>query len=143
MVGRIITTSVRAACEHARLQIHFLHEKEHTDEAEDDGRDAGERLGRKFNELDDPAVRGVLREIDGGSHAERQDDGHGKENDVERIKDVRQDADGVLDVAACAGEEVPRHAASAAIKDIADEEDEQRAGEQRTQPNERAHGRDP
>ncbi len=129
----------QAACEHTRLQIHLLHKKEHTDEAEDDGRDAREGFGRKFDELDDPAVRGVLREIDGGAHAERQDDGHGKENDVERIEDVRQDADGVLDVAACAGEEIPRYAGEAAIEDEADEEKEQRAGQAGTQPDKRAH----
>ena len=99
----------------------------------------GERLGRKFNELYDPAVRGVLREIDGGTHAERQNERHGEENDVERIEDVRQDADDVLDVAACAGEEIPRYAGEAAIEDKADEKKEQRAGQAGAQPDKRAH----
>ena len=108
-------------------------EEEHAHQAEDDGGDAGEGLGGKLDDGHHLAVAGVLRQVDGRAHAQGQDDDHGQENDIEGVEDVGQDADGVVDVAGLGGQQGPADVAQAPVKDIADEEDQQRAGDPRAQ----------
>ncbi len=64
------------------------------EEPEDDGRDPGDRLEHRLDDVAHPWA-GVLREEDGAQEAERDRDDHGDHGDEHRAADQGQDAEGV------------------------------------------------
>ena len=124
----------QTAGQDARSQAQLLDEEQHAHQAEDDGGDARQRLGGKLNDLHHLAVGGVLRQIDGGANAQGQHDDHGHHDDIDGVEDVGQDADGILDIAGLRGQQLPGDVAKTTIEDIADEENQQRAGDAGADP---------
>ena len=82
---------------------------------------------------------GVLRQVDGGAHPQGQDHRQGHQDDVQGVEDVGQNADGVVDIAALGGEQAPADVGKAAIENIADEEDQQGAGDAGAQIQQKLH----
>ena len=58
------------------LFILLLNEKQHAHQSEDDRRNARQRLRGKFDYFHHSAVGGILRQINSGSHTQRQNDHH-------------------------------------------------------------------
>ena len=78
----------QSARQHTCLQIHFLHEKQHADKAEDNGWDSRQGLGSELNEAHQPPVFRILRQIDGSPHAQGQNDDHGHQNDIQSVENI-------------------------------------------------------
>ena len=111
------------------LKPQKLAEKEHAHQAEDDGGDAGEGLGGKLDGGHQAAVAGVLGEVDGRADPQGQGDDQGDPHEIDCVEDIGQDADGVLDEAGLGAEELPGDMGQALEEDIADDEEQQGAGQ--------------
>ena len=142
MVGRFMMTSVSAPASSDVFMFRNWQKKQHAHEAVDDRRDAGECLGRVFDDADDAAVRRVLRQVDGSSHAERQHDQQRCDDDVERVEQVRQDADAVGEVARRGGQQRPRHVRQPLDEHIDDQKQHERRRDHSRRAHEDAHGED-
>ena len=88
-------------------QAQELTEDQHAHQGVQDRGDAGQSLGGELDGCDQLAVGGVLGQVDGGPHAQGQDDDQGDHDDIEGVLDGRQDAVGPLQDALLAGEEAP------------------------------------
>ena len=78
----------QAAGQNSRLKAQLLHEQHHAHQSEDDGGNARQGLGSELNEAHQPPVFRVLRQIDGGPHAQGQNDDHGRQNDIQSVENV-------------------------------------------------------
>ena len=87
----------------------------------------------KFNCCNQLAVFGILGQVDGCTNSQRKHHDHRQKDDVQGVQNIRQDADGVIAVAALGAQKLPADAACAAVKDIANQKDQQRTGNTRTQ----------
>ena len=76
----------QAAGQNSRLKAQLLHEQHHAHQSEDDGGNTGQGLGGEFDDADQPPAGGILRQVDGGTHAQRQHHHHGHKNDIQRIQ---------------------------------------------------------
>ena len=115
-------------------------EDEHAHQSVDDGGDAGEGLGGEFNDGHQLSVPGVLGEVNGGAHAQRQHDHQCGDDNIERVEDIGQNADVVRQVAGLGRDEVPRHMGKAPVEDIADHEHQQGTGEKGAEIEQAAQG---
>ena len=124
------------------FHVQKLAEKQHAYKAVDNGRDAGERLGRVLDGADEPAVRGVLGQVDGCAHAERQDDQQRGDHNIERVENVRQDADAVRQVARRGGQQRPRHVRQTLDEHVGDQKQHECSRDDGRRTHEDAHGED-
>ena len=129
----------QTAGEDACLQIHLLHKKQHSHQSEDDGGDSRQGLRGELNEAHQLPVFGIFRQVDGSAYPQRQNDDHGHQNDIQSVENIRQNTDGILNIAGLAGQEIPRQARNPPIENIADEKHQQRAGQSSAQPHQRPH----
>ena len=123
----------QAAGQNARLQSKQLEKEQHAHQTKDNGGNPGEGLRGKLNGRHHLPVGGILRQVDGRTHPQREDNDHGQQNDIEGIEKVRQNADGVVDIAGLAGEQFPADVAQPPVKDISNEEKQQRTGDPRAE----------
>ena len=120
-------------------QVHDLTEDQHTHQGVQDRGDAGQSLGGELDGRDQLVVGGVLGEVDGGPHPQGQDEDQGDHDDIEGVLDGRHDAVGPPQDTLLAGEEGPVQIGQAPVEDVADEKEEQQAGDARGEIQQPAH----
>ena len=91
------------------LEAEEIAEKQHADKAVDDARNARESLGGVFDSADDAVVARIFREIYRSANAQRQHPHERSEDDIQRVEYIRQNADGVREVARLCREKLPRY----------------------------------
>ena len=128
-------------CQQAFLQAQKL-AHQHTHKAVDDRRDAGEGLGGVLDRTDDPFISGVFGQIDGRAHAQRHDDHDGRKDDIERVENVRQDADVARQIARRGGKQLPRDVRHALGQNVDDQKCGQRGSQSRREPHQTLHQAD-
>ena len=74
-------------------------------------------------------VLGVLRQVDGCAHTQRHHDDHGYDDNIERIQDVWQNADGVRPVTGLGADELPAQVRNTPEEDVTDQENQQGTGD--------------
>ena len=122
----------------------FLHAQKLAEEhlphqAVDDGGDAGQRLGGVFDDSHQLFVGGVLRQIHGGTHAQRQHHQQGGQHHADGADDIRQDADGVIQIAGLGAQQLPAQVRHALGQHVQDQEGRQRTGQRGADHHQRAH----
>ena len=137
--GKIHDDQSKAACQQGRFHVEKLTEEQHAHQAVDDGRDAGKGLRRVFDDGHQAFASGVLAEVDGRSHAQGQHDDEGRNDHVNGVENVRQDADGAGEVAGLGAQQLPGQVGNALIEDVADEKQRQRAGDGHRKEHQDAH----
>ena len=91
MVGRFMITSVRLP-ESRQVWKQCLGEHQHPHQTVNDTGDARQRLVGELDHRDDLAVPGVLGQVNGRAHTQRQYDQKRQQDDIQRVEDRRQDA---------------------------------------------------
>ena len=76
----------QATGQNSRLKAQLLHEQHHAHQSEDDGGNTRQGLGSELDDADQPPAGGILRQVDGGTHAQRQHHHHGHKNDIQGIQ---------------------------------------------------------
>ena len=112
---------------------------QHPHKAVDDGRDAGEGFRRVLDDRHQTLICGVLGQIDRRPCPQRQDDQQGGKDDVDGVQNVRQDTDGVRQVAGFGGQQLPGQVGEARSQHIAYEEQRQSAHQQHRQGAQQPH----
>jgi len=78
--------------EQAGLEAQCLGKHQHTHQTVNDTGDARQRLVGELDHRDDLAVLGVLGQVNGRAHTQRQYDQKRQQDDIQRVEDRRQDA---------------------------------------------------
>ena len=91
-------------------------------------------LGGKLDEAGQPAVGGILCQIDGRPHPQGQDDDHRDQDDVHGAGNVGQDSHGAPEHTALGGQQLPGDPGQAPGKDVADDKHQQGAHQAAAQP---------
>lgn len=98
----------QAAGENTGLQRKQLYKEQHAHQAENNRGNTGEGFGGEFDDRNHPAVFRVFGQINGGAHPDGQHDHHRQQDQIQRVEEVRQDADGVVAIARRGGQQVER-----------------------------------
>ena len=94
-----------------------------------DGGNARQRFRGKLDELHNPAVPCIFRQIDRRAHSQRQRQDQRDHNDVQGIVDGGQDAHGPTQDALRGGQEAPADPGDAFDTNVADQQHQQGAGD--------------
>ena len=82
----------------------IIGKSQHSHKAVYDRGNAGKGFGCIFDHADNAPVLGIFRQIDRRSHAQRQNDNKGRKHKIDRVHDIRQNTDPVLQVAGALGQ---------------------------------------
>ncbi len=114
-------TRVSAPASRRVLSPQQLAEEHHAHQPVEDGGDARQRLGGEFDDPHQPSAGCVFCQIDRRAHPQGQNDGQGEHDDIQRVEDVGQDADGVVEIALLRRDQLPGDAGQAAGQNIEDQ----------------------
>ena len=103
------------------MQAQQLNEEQHAYQAKNNGRDAGQRFNGKTDDANQALVRGVFVQVNRGAHAQGDHNDHCHQHNVERVQDVRQNANGVTHVACLRGKQLGGDTRNAAVENVADD----------------------
>ena len=126
----------------------FLHAQELAEEhlahqAVDNGGDAGQRLGGVLDNGHYPLVGGILRQVHGGADAQGQHHQQRGQHRADGGDDIRQDADGAVQIAGLGAQQLPTQVGHALDEHIDDEKHRQRAGNGGAEEHQAPHGPTP
>ena len=112
--GQVHDHQRQAAGEQAGLEAQCLGEHQHTHQTVNDTGDARQRLVGELDHRDYLAVLGVLGQVNGRAHTQRQYDQKRQQDDIQRVEDRRQDAVCALQHTGGGGQEFPADVRDAA-----------------------------
>ena len=104
-----------------------------------DGGDAGQGLGGKFDGGDQLVVGGVLGEVHCRPHAQGKGDAQGDAHHIQGVADGGQNAQSTLEHRLGRGKELPAQLGDAPPQDIAHQKHQQGAGDPGAQPQQAPH----
>src|SRR5699024_10324555 len=102
-----------------------LGKDQHAHQGVDDGGDADQGLGGELDGGHQLVVGGVLRQVDGGAHAQGQHHDEGGNDDINGIHNGGADALDITDHALLRGQELRGEVGQSPVQDIAQQENEQ------------------